>query len=191
MLSPMQCRAARAALSMSANVLAELSNVHANTISRFEKGGRIRDSSSKALQHVFEDHGILFVIDGFVNQSGEGLHLPNDDHASVAEPVSPSQVAVEPEAEPEPEPETPTAPVTPDSTPSGRADPILTELFGDTRAFCLRGIAHPIWNPEALAEQRSPAPTEAHSSMLLMNVAPDLWRSARALSATQPVDEHG
>lgn len=63
--SPRQVRAARAAISMSAERLAELAGVTKNTVLRYERGlGRPLADTLQALRDVLEGEGIEFIEDG-------------------------------------------------------------------------------------------------------------------------------
>ena len=63
--SPRQVRAARAALDMSAQRLAELAGVTKNTVLRYERGmGRPLADTLQALRDVLEEEGVEFIDSG-------------------------------------------------------------------------------------------------------------------------------
>lgn len=63
--SPRQVRAARAAIDMSAQRLAELAGVTKNTVLRYERGmGRPLADTLQALRDVLEEAGIEFIEAG-------------------------------------------------------------------------------------------------------------------------------
>lgn len=69
-MTPIQCRMARAALSMSIPALAEQAGVRAGTVSHFERGGDSYASTIRKLQDVLEAGGIIFVGSGEASLSG-------------------------------------------------------------------------------------------------------------------------
>lgn len=64
LLSPTQCRMARAALSMSIDKAAAVSMVSRASITRFESGSEIRPILRAALRTVFEQAGVVFTSRG-------------------------------------------------------------------------------------------------------------------------------
>ncbi len=72
MLSPEQCRAARALLEWTQGDLAEKVSVSAVSIRAFEKGGEMRESNQKLLRMTFEQAGIQFIDE---NGGGAGARL--------------------------------------------------------------------------------------------------------------------
>ena len=78
MISPEQCRAARALLNWTQAELAERVSISAVSIRAFEKGGEMRDSNLKLLRMTFEAAGITFIPE---NGGGAGVRLskPSND----------------------------------------------------------------------------------------------------------------
>jgi len=72
MISPEQCRAARALLNWTQAELAERVSISAVSIRAFEKGGEMRDSNLKLLRMTFEAAGITFIPE---NGGGAGVRL--------------------------------------------------------------------------------------------------------------------
>ena len=69
MITPAQCRAARALLGWTQDELAQASNVSAVTIRNFENRKTTPQASTLSLlQLVFEKHGVFFIHEG-----GEGI----------------------------------------------------------------------------------------------------------------------
>ena len=77
MLTSVQCRLARALLDWSVKTLAERSQVHWDTIRRFEKGESVtRRGTVVSLKATLEQHGVAFTNGGMVE-----LRLDRDDAA--------------------------------------------------------------------------------------------------------------
>jgi DNA-binding XRE family transcriptional regulator len=76
MLTPAQCRAARALLDWTQADLAQVTGLSAVTIRAFEKGGEMRDSNRKLLQLSFEKAGVQFIPK---NGGGAGVRLRDRD----------------------------------------------------------------------------------------------------------------
>lgn len=74
-ISPAQCRAARALLDWTQNELAKRSPVSAVSIRAFEKGGDMRKSNRRSLAEVFEAAGVTFLADGEEKAGGPGVRL--------------------------------------------------------------------------------------------------------------------
>ena len=72
MVSPEQCRAARALLNWTQAELAERVSISAVSIRAFEKGGEMRDSNLKLLRMTFEAAGVTFIPE---NGGGAGVRL--------------------------------------------------------------------------------------------------------------------
>ena len=72
MISPEQCRAARALLDWTQGDLAERSLLSAVSIRAFEKGGEMRDSNRKLLRMTLEEAGVAFIAE---NGGGAGVRL--------------------------------------------------------------------------------------------------------------------
>ena len=72
MVSPEQCRAARALLNWTQAELAERVSISAVSIRAFEKGGEMRDSNLKLIRMTFEAAGITFIPE---NGGGAGVRL--------------------------------------------------------------------------------------------------------------------
>lgn len=81
MITPAQCRAARAYLNWSQQQLADLSRIGNATIRNFEsEKSASHHATLDVLQRTFEAHGILFVADGEVSDVGEGVRLKVMQH---------------------------------------------------------------------------------------------------------------
>jgi transcriptional regulator with XRE-family HTH domain len=76
MLTPAQCRAARALLDWTQSDLADVTGLSAVTIRAFEKGGAMRDSNRTLLQLSFEKAGVQFIPE---NGGGAGVRLRDRD----------------------------------------------------------------------------------------------------------------
>lgn len=72
MLSPDQCRAARALLNWTQADLANRVSISAVSIRAFEKGGEMRDANQKLLRLTFEQAGVVFIPE---NGGGAGVRL--------------------------------------------------------------------------------------------------------------------
>ena len=59
-LSPIQCRMARAALGMGVRELAAAAKVSVDTVARFERGDELKERTVDALQRALETAGIEF-----------------------------------------------------------------------------------------------------------------------------------
>jgi hypothetical protein len=84
MITPSQCRAARALLDWSQMQLAAASCFGVVTIRQFEGGGRARNSTVVMLRRTLETAGVIFV-DG--NGQGPGVRLRKGVIISEAEPT--------------------------------------------------------------------------------------------------------
>ena len=60
LMTPQTCRMARAALRLTVQDLAEVVNIHAATIQRFESGQDVRLSTVTKLQTMLEKRGAIF-----------------------------------------------------------------------------------------------------------------------------------
>ena len=69
---PVQCRMARAALSLGVRELAAAAKVSADTVARFERGEELKERTIEALQRAFEARGIEFIDE---NGGGPGVRL--------------------------------------------------------------------------------------------------------------------
>ncbi|WP_395449401.1 multiprotein-bridging factor 1 family protein [Aminobacter sp. UC22_36] len=72
MISPEQCRAARALLNWTQGDLAERVSISAVSIRAFEKGGDMRDANRKLIGLTFEQAGVVFIPE---NGGGAGVRL--------------------------------------------------------------------------------------------------------------------
>ena len=72
MITPEQCRAARALLNWTQDELAKSVSVSAVSIRAFEKGGEMRESNRKLLQLTLEAAGVEFIPE---NGGGAGVRL--------------------------------------------------------------------------------------------------------------------
>jgi transcriptional regulator with XRE-family HTH domain len=79
MISPEQCRAARALLNWTQAELAERVSISAVSIRAFEKGGEMRDSNLKLLRMTFEAAGVTFIPE---NGGGAGVRLAKPNGAT-------------------------------------------------------------------------------------------------------------
>jgi transcriptional regulator with XRE-family HTH domain len=61
LMTPQQCRMARAALTLSISELSEATGIRPNTISEFERGADSRRSTVDRLQVALEARGALFL----------------------------------------------------------------------------------------------------------------------------------
>ncbi len=72
MISPSQCRMARAALSWTTHDLAAKARVSANTVSKFESGKvKPNPSTVAVIRRALEEAGVIFIDSG----EGEGVKL--------------------------------------------------------------------------------------------------------------------
>lgn len=72
MLTPAQCRAARALLNWTQADIADRASISAVSIRAFEKGGEMRDSNRKLLRLTFEAAGVQFIAE---NGGGAGVRM--------------------------------------------------------------------------------------------------------------------
>jgi transcriptional regulator with XRE-family HTH domain len=72
MISPLQCRMARAALGWGVRELAAAAKVATDTVARFERGDDLKQRTIEALQHTFEAAGVAFIDE---NGGGPGVRL--------------------------------------------------------------------------------------------------------------------
>lgn len=76
LMMPLQCRMARAALNLSNSDLAGMAKVGVNTVSRFEQGQDVRQSSVQVIQAALESAGVEFVGAGqSLGAGGPGVRL--------------------------------------------------------------------------------------------------------------------
>jgi transcriptional regulator with XRE-family HTH domain len=71
-LLAVQCKMARAALGLGVRELADLSEVSADTVVRFEKGDELRPRTISAIRAALEAAGVIFVDE---NGQGPGVRL--------------------------------------------------------------------------------------------------------------------
>ena len=81
-LSPIQCRMARAALGMGVRELAVAAKVSVDTVARFERGDELKERTVDALQRALETAGIEFT-----NGDHPGVRLNRVAAARSAEAV--------------------------------------------------------------------------------------------------------
>ena len=81
-LSPIQCRMARAALGMGVRELAAAAKVSVDTVARFERGDELKERTVDALQRALETAGIEFT-----NGDHPGVRLNRAAAARSAEAV--------------------------------------------------------------------------------------------------------
>lgn len=72
MLTPAQCRAARALLNWTQADLADRTSISAVSLRAFEKGGEMRDSNRRLVLLTFEAAGVQFIPE---NGGGAGVRL--------------------------------------------------------------------------------------------------------------------
>lgn len=72
MLSPEQCRAARALLDWTQAQLAQKASLSAVSIRAFERGGEMRESNQKLLRLTLEAAGVQFIPE---NGGGAGVRM--------------------------------------------------------------------------------------------------------------------
>lgn len=72
MITEVQCRMARAALSWGVRELAKAAGVSANTVARFEGGKPANPATLKVIRQAFEAAGIRFNEDGSVSPPEKG-----------------------------------------------------------------------------------------------------------------------
>jgi transcriptional regulator with XRE-family HTH domain len=70
MLTPTQCKMARAALGWGVRELADAACVNVNTVTRFESGKKANVSTRKLIQQAFEAAGLAFIAEGEESLSG-------------------------------------------------------------------------------------------------------------------------
>jgi transcriptional regulator with XRE-family HTH domain len=83
---PVQCRMARAALSLGLRDLAAAAKVSVDTVARFERGQELKERTIEALQRALEAAGTEFT-----NGDQPGVRLTKAVAARTAEPASPSK----------------------------------------------------------------------------------------------------
>lgn len=67
-----QCKMARAALELGVRDLADLAGVGQATISRLERGEKLRDSTVNIIRSALENAGVIFIAE---NGEGAGVRL--------------------------------------------------------------------------------------------------------------------
>jgi len=75
MLTPSQCRAARALLDWTQSELAKRTSISAVSIRAFEKGGDMRESNLRLLTLTFESADVIFENDGEMINGGVGVRF--------------------------------------------------------------------------------------------------------------------
>jgi transcriptional regulator with XRE-family HTH domain len=71
-ITPLQCRMARAALGLGLRELAAAAKVSADTVARFERGEDLKERTIEALQRALETAGVEFIDE---NGGGPGVRL--------------------------------------------------------------------------------------------------------------------
>lgn len=75
-ISPGQCRMARAALQIGIRDIAAMAKVSPNTISRLERGENLNTSTLAVIRGAFEREGVIFIGAGEESPGGgEGVRL--------------------------------------------------------------------------------------------------------------------
>jgi transcriptional regulator with XRE-family HTH domain len=72
-MSPAQCRMARAGLGLGVLELAKLANISTNTIVRFERGEKLKESTIHQIKTIFEAAGIELIPED--EHGGAGIRL--------------------------------------------------------------------------------------------------------------------
>lgn len=85
MITPEQCRMARAALEMSVRHLAAMAIVSKTTVVHFEKGEEVRKSTMSKLEKAFQDLNIEFIAS--TKNSGPGVRLKNSESVTNQRPT--------------------------------------------------------------------------------------------------------
>jgi transcriptional regulator with XRE-family HTH domain len=75
MLTPSQCRAARALLDWTQSELAKRTSISAVSIRAFEKGGDMRESNLRLLTLTFEAADVIFENEGEMISGGVGVRF--------------------------------------------------------------------------------------------------------------------
>lgn len=75
MITPAQCRAARALIQWSQQQLADTAKVGVVTVRQFELGGSPRNATLDVLRRALEDGGVIFQDDGETIEGGPGVRL--------------------------------------------------------------------------------------------------------------------
>jgi transcriptional regulator with XRE-family HTH domain len=71
-MTPDQCRMARAAVKLGIKELSTLAKISTNTLVRFERGEKLKDSTIETIQAVLEAAGVEFIS---ANGGGPGVRL--------------------------------------------------------------------------------------------------------------------
>jgi len=71
-ITPVQCRMARAAVSLGVRELAAAAKVSPNTVTRFERGEALQERTVDAIQAALEAAGVVFIPQ---NGGGPGVRL--------------------------------------------------------------------------------------------------------------------
>lgn len=79
MITPAQCRAARALIGWSQTDLADEADLSKVSISAFEKGGDMRESNRRSLKEALEAAGVTFLANGDTTTGGPGVRLKGND----------------------------------------------------------------------------------------------------------------
>lgn len=72
MITPTQCKMARAGLGLGVRELAFLASVSTNTIARLERGEELNPRTLSAIQDALETAGVIFIDE---NGGGPGVRL--------------------------------------------------------------------------------------------------------------------
>jgi len=83
MMTPEQCRMARAALRLGLRELAELGKTSAPTLCRFEKGIPVADTIMTPIQKALEAEGVVFLPGTEDHHAGIALW----DHSKIRKPA--------------------------------------------------------------------------------------------------------
>jgi transcriptional regulator with XRE-family HTH domain len=78
---PIQCKMARAALSLGVRELADAANVSPDTVARLERGEALRDGTVNAIRAALESAGVEFIAE---NGGGAGVRLKKPTPSAAA-----------------------------------------------------------------------------------------------------------
>jgi hypothetical protein len=74
-MNSVQCKMARAALSLGVRELAASAKVSPDTVARFERGEELKERTVEAMQSALEAAGVIFLAPGETADGGPGVRL--------------------------------------------------------------------------------------------------------------------